>query len=145
MSYRIRILKLSAAAAMIVAIPALASAQSVSYSTSSPVAITSFDVDQSLSGTSNDEPPQFIASGLALQFINKSNVPVTTVKFLVNDGRFTQSIVDKGTFSPGVQIKHTFAIDGVIDALPNAKCSVTEVDFADGSAWHIDRGDVVSR
>jgi len=148
-----RILNLSAAAVMIVATPTLATAQSVAYSTSSPVAITSFSVNESYAPgmimegpiTEAEEAQQFIASGIVLKFVNKSNVPATTVKFLVNDGKFTQSIVDKGTFGPGVQIKHTFAVDSNISALPNATCKAVEVDFADGSAWHIARGDVSDR
>ena len=102
------ILQLSAAGAMMVATPALATAQSVAYSTSSPVAITSFSVNESYAPgmimegpiTEAEEAQQFIASGIVLKFVNKSNVPATTVKFFVNDGKFTQSIVDKGTFGP---------------------------------------------
>jgi len=138
------ILKLSAAVAMTVAAPALANAQSVAYSSSSPVAITSFGVNESLAGNNNEDPPQFTVSGIAVKFVNKSDVSATTVKFLVSDGKYTQTFVDKGTFGPGVLIKHNLAADSVISALPNATCNVAEVDFADGSAWHA-RGDVSSR
>jgi hypothetical protein len=140
-----RILQLSAAAAMIVATPALATAQSVAYSTS-PVAVTSCSVNASLvMGLSPDEAVQFMASDIALKFVNKSNVPATTVTFLVNEGKYTQSIVDKGTFSPGVQIKHNFAVGSDISAFSDATCIVTEVDFGDGIAWHFAPGGVAKR
>src|ERR1035438_6207535 len=56
-------------------------------------------------------------------------------------GDFTQTIVDKGRFAPGVQINHAFEVDSVISELPNAACNVTEVDFADGSVWRIASSD----
>jgi hypothetical protein len=135
-----RILNLSAAAVMIVATPTLATAQNVAYSTS-PVAITSFSVNESyesgMIGGELEEAPQFIASDITLKFVNPSKVPATTVTFLVHDGQYMRSIVDKGTFNPGVPIKHNFAVGNGIRALSDATCNVTEVDFADGSAWHI--------
>ena len=59
----------------------------------------------------------------------------TTVTFSIHDGDFMQTIVDKGRFAPGVQIKHAFEVDSIISELPNAAFNVTEVDFADGSLW----------
>jgi hypothetical protein len=95
------------------------------------------------------EAPQFIArldSGyIEVKFINKSDVPATFVKFSVNDGRYTQSFVDNGTFSPGVQIKHTFPIRSGVGRLSNPTCNVAEVEFANGSAWHIVPGDADNR
>jgi hypothetical protein len=130
---------------MITATPTLASAQSVVYSTT-PIAITSCSVNESYEpGMNLDSAPQFIAIGIALKFVNKSGIPATTVTFLVNDGQYTQSIVDKGTFSPGVQIKHDFAVDSDTSTLSDVTCKVAEVDFADGSAWHIARGDIANR
>jgi hypothetical protein len=98
-----------------------------------------------IGGAELEEAPRFIASDITLKFVNTSKVPATTVTFLVNDGRYTQSIVDKGNFSPGVPIKHNFAVGNGISTLPNATCKAVEVDFADGSAWHIARGDVSDR
>ena len=137
-----RILNLSAAAMMIVATPALATAQSVAYSTSSPVAITSFSVNESyesgmIGGAELEEAPRFIASDITLKFVNTSKVPATSVTFLVSDGQYMRTIVDKGTFTPGVPIKHNFAVGNGISALLDATCNVTQVDFPDGSAWHI--------
>jgi hypothetical protein len=135
-----RIVKLFAGAAMIIATPALASAQNVACSTS-PVALTSFSVNESyesgMIGGELEEAPRFIASDITLKFVNTSKVPATSVAFLVHDGQYMRTIVDKGTFTPGVPIKHNFAVGNGINALSDATCDVTEVDFADGSAWHI--------
>ena len=46
--------------------------------------------------------------------------PVTTVKFFVNDGKLTQTIVDKAAFSPGVQIEHNVAVGNGISERSNA-------------------------
>jgi N-acyl-D-aspartate/D-glutamate deacylase len=137
--------RLCALVAMTAATPGLATAQTVAYGTKSPIVITSFNVNKSLAGTNNEEPPQYVVSTFALKFVNKSDVLATTVAFSVNDGEFTQTIVDKGSFAPGVEIRHAFEVNGVINALPNAACNVTEVDFADGSIWHIAGGDFANR
>jgi hypothetical protein len=87
---------------MIIATPPLASAQKVAYSTP-PVAITSFSVNESSeSSMIGREAPRFIANDITLKFVNTSEVPPTTITFLVNDGQYMRSIVDKGTFNPRV-------------------------------------------
>ena len=140
-----RFLKICALAAMTTATPGLATAQTAVYGTTSPVAITSFNVNKLLAWTNNEELPQYVVGSFALTFVNKSKVLATTVKFSVNYGDFTQTIVDKGRFAPGVQIKHAFEVDSVISKLPNAACNVTEVDFADGSVWRIAGSDFANR
>jgi len=140
-----RTLKYFAAVAAIVATPALANAQIVAYSTSSsPVAITAVSVNAayapaSLGGEAADAP-QFIAqldSGyITLSFVNKSDAPVTAVTFLVSNGHDVHSIVDKGMFSPGVQVKHTFPIADALSEFSDATCEVAQVDYADRGAWH---------
>ena len=140
-----RFLKICALAAMTTATPGLATAHTAAYGTTSPVAITSFNVNTLLAGTNNEELPQYVVGTFALTFVNKSDVLATTVKFSVNDGDFTQTIVDKGRFAPGVQIKHAFEVDSVNSELPNAACNVTEVDFADGSVWRIASSDFANR
>lgn len=137
-----RFLGLSAATALLAATPALANADVISYSTSSPVAITSFRINESLASIGNGDDggsPQFITNGVTLTFVNRSNIPATSVIFRLGDGKYSQSIVDTGTFSPAAQITHTFLDRGDgSNAFTNATVSVAEVDFADGSAWHVD-------
>jgi hypothetical protein len=134
------------AAATIVAVPTFAGAQTVAFSTS-PVAVTAFHVNTSIEpGSPNlDVAPQFIAGSLSIDFVNKSGMPVKSVTFLISDGRNTQRIVDDGTFSPGVQIKHRFAADDSISAYGDATCKITEISFADGSAWRVAGSNVANR
>jgi hypothetical protein len=141
-----RILKYLATTAAIVAMPVLAKAQTVAYDTSSywsPVRITAISVNgqyapwaigghasaAGLFGTNLD------AGHVAVKFVNESNVPATSVKFSVANGRNMHTIVDKGTFSPGAQIEHNFAVGGGLNQLANTTAKVAEVEFADGSAW----------
>jgi hypothetical protein len=133
------VLKLSAAVAIVAATPALAQAQNSAYVAKAPITITSFRVNDSYAfdtiGTDLDRAPQLVPSDFSLKFINTGNVAATAVTFSVNTGRSNQTFVDKGTFSPGVQIKHYFNVAGAVDELPSATCNVMEVDFADGSVW----------
>ena len=131
-----RIARLSAATALIAAIPALASAQSIVYSTS-PVSITTCSVNDEYAPelAFNQGVQRLISSDIELNFINRNNVPATTVTIVVQDGRHTQSLIDKGTFAHDVPIEHFFTANNV-GAHPNATCSVAEVDFADGTVWH---------
>ncbi len=139
------IVNIVAAAATIVAVPTFARAQTVAFSTS-PVAVTGFHVNISVDPSGNpDVAPQFIAGSLSIDFVNKTGTPAKSVTFLISDGRNTQHIVDDGTFSPDVQIKHRFAAGDGISAYGDPTCKVTDIRFADGSAWHIAGSDVASR
>jgi hypothetical protein len=137
------ILRLCAAATFIAATPALAQAQNIAYAVKSPIAITSFRVNELYTpgtiGTDIEQAPQFVATDVSVKFVNTGSVVATVVKFSVNAGQSTQIIVDKGTFSSGAQIKHDFAIADPIDA-PNTTCNVTEVTFVDGSVWRAGPG-----
>lgn len=134
-----------AAAAMIVATPAVARAQIVAYDTaSSPIVITGLSLKPAYApaaiGGEATEAPQFITaldSGyITLKFVNTRKVAATRVTFSASNGRYMQNIVDKGTFSSGVQINHTFAIISGLSELSSANWKVAEVDFADSTAWH---------
>jgi hypothetical protein len=143
------ILKVWAAATVAATAPVPAQAQNIAYAAKSPIAITSFRINDSYApgtiGSELEQAPQFVPNDLSVKFVNTGTVPATTVKFALNAGRYAQTIIDKGTFSPGVQIRHDFALADGVDALPNATCNVMEVDFADGSVWHVTPADVVSR
>jgi hypothetical protein len=104
-----------------------------------PIAITSFHIDESyqagVAGGELDPASQPGIESVRLKFTNTGVVPATVVKFVVSDDRATRVIVDKGTFSPGVQIDHNFVTGDGQDVRPNVTCTVAEVDFADGSSW----------
>jgi len=140
-----RIIELSAAAAIVMALPVVA-AQNVAYSTS-PVAVTSCSVNETYLGgiPSGGAPQQYVTSGFSLSYVNKSNVEAKTVKILVNDGDRTQSLVANGTFAPGVEIERDFSANGETSVRQNLSCNVAEVDFADGSAWHAAPRNVATR
>jgi hypothetical protein len=138
------LLKLSAAAALFIASPALASAQSVAYS-NSPVSVTSCSVAADNTTPSRIDfpiafggPASFYGSNqqaYALSYVNKGAVPATAVVLALSDGNGTQNVISKGTFAPGVQIARNFTATAQGAARENASCSVAEVDFADGTSW----------
>ena len=51
----------------------------------------------------------------------------------VRIGKATETIVDKGTFSPGTTITHDFAQNGLFSAA--SEIEVEQVTFADGTSW----------
>lgn len=67
-------------------------------------------------------------SALRVRFSNEGTQPIKRVVFALNDG---STIVDAGTFTPGVTIDHEFNIAG--DEANS--CSVASVTYADGTQW----------
>ena len=74
-----------------------------------------------------------IGSDITISFVNTGSEPATSVLFAVHSGRTTEIIVDKGTFSPGTSITHTFAEGPEYDGASTIE--VRQVTFADGTAW----------
>jgi hypothetical protein len=74
-------------------------------------------------------------SNVAIAFVNTANVPATSVTFVVQSGHQTRTIVDKGTFSTGTRIVHTF--DENRDFADPTSVRVQSVTFADGNTWGI--------
>ncbi|HYZ17882.1 MAG TPA: hypothetical protein VE591_15835 [Candidatus Acidoferrum sp.] len=72
-------------------------------------------------------------SDVTIAFVNTANVPVKSVEFTLRSGRWTQRIVDRGTFAPGTRIVHTFNESPEFDE--TSTVSVQSVTFADGSSW----------
>jgi hypothetical protein len=66
---------------------------------------------------------------LHVRFTNRGNQPVTRVVFALSDG---STVVDAGTFAPGVTIDHTFYLTPT-DA---DSCSVASATFSDGTEWN---------
>lgn len=66
---------------------------------------------------------------LRIQFSNDGDQPITRLVIALNDGR---TVVDVGTFTPGIMIDHTFDIaPGEADS-----CSIASARFADGTEWY---------
>jgi hypothetical protein len=76
------------------------------------------------------------ANGLAISFTNTSGAPVSSVEIVANYNGQTETISDTGTFAPNATITHDVrAFDDAIDSGGAASCSVSKVDFADGTSW----------
>jgi hypothetical protein len=72
-------------------------------------------------------------SSAAIAFMNDYNVPATEVVFaLETHGYVLDRIVDVGTFSTGVTIKHTF---GENESPLDLHVAVARATFADGAVW----------
>lgn len=79
------------------------------------------------------EAPQVAQT--AISFVNQAQGAIAAVTFNVSDGRTTSQIVDKGTFSSGVAIDHSFITPEFGNDLSDLSCSVQSVAFTDGSTW----------
>ena len=70
---------------------------------------------------------------VTVSFVNAGNVPVTSVQFLIRNGKQTATVTDNGTFSAGTPITHDFAVGPEFD---NASAiEVEKVTLADGTSW----------
>jgi|GEM_PF-1943044 len=77
---------------------------------------------------------------LHIDFRNDAKQPVVEARFKVHLNGRNVIIVDKGTFSPDVEIKHLFRnFSGgehfLFSRQPQPKCSLVGATFADGSVW----------
>ena len=141
-----RFSKISAAAALLLALPAAASAQTLGYGNAAPVALDSCSYAASDVPLTLDKPIFFggplsfagpkTADAIALGYTNNGNVPATAVRFVIDDGKSTQNVIAKGSFAPGVRIARTFVARDRENVASGAACSVAEVRFADGTSWH---------
>ncbi|HEY4440168.1 MAG TPA: hypothetical protein VGN14_06905 [Candidatus Elarobacter sp.] len=70
---------------------------------------------------------------LDVSFVNHALVTAKDVRITVNYGGVSQTIDDRGTFSPNIAIEHNFGTAASAGEAP--ACSVAAVTFADGSTW----------
>ena len=75
--------------------------------------------------------------GLHVVYKNTSTKPIRTVVFEVRHGDHRSRIVDVGHFSPGTTIDHVLVPKALqlYHGLEPQGCSLTRVDFTDGSSW----------
>ena len=91
------------------------------------------NVAQTTENTASATPPMI--SGIDVAFINRSGTAADSVGFTVSYAGEQRHIVDKGHFSPGTRIDHTFlAFAGVpfLGETPDS-CTVAGVHFEDGT------------
>jgi hypothetical protein len=116
----------AATAAILLAAPALASAQT----TAAPVSVSS-----------SVQPANFGASlyqqgEVRMTFVNQALVPATEVDFnLSSHGQVLGTYADRGTFSPGVKIDRFFTTQ---ETARDQKIAIATVKFADGTVWNSD-------
>jgi len=82
-------------------------------------------------------PAQPLVNGVAVTFVNHAHVAAKSVTFRVRYDYHTESIDDRGTFSPGVKIHASlkyFLGANYFRDLPDI-CEIVGATFADGSVW----------
>jgi hypothetical protein len=124
-----------AASALASALVAPASAMSQIANVSDPIAIERFsaNLDYTLSTPFDGANRGSESSVVTISFADTANLPIKRVEFAVRAGNYTSLIVDKGTFSPGTRITHTFLRSRKLGYRSTVK--VLKVTFADGSTW----------
>lgn len=114
-----------------------ASAQTRTAFTNDPIAIQGFSAasESSPLGPANYNGLVLTpdSSDVTIAFVNTANVAAKSVEFTVRSRGRTETIVDKGTFSPGTRIVHTFNESPEFDE--TSSVHVRAVTFADGSTW----------
>ncbi|HTV72749.1 MAG TPA: hypothetical protein VME66_03460 [Candidatus Acidoferrales bacterium] len=117
----------------------IASPAAIDAQTGSPIRIINCEVDQAL-----NPHPGFIyhdfsifTGGLEITFVNEAPKVADLVVFGVNYRGERERVRDKGTFSPGVTIKHEYGnFDDQVYEGPNPNhCGVLGVHFVDGTFW----------
>jgi hypothetical protein len=100
-----------------------------------PVAVSACSLDTQIAATSSGDSPTYESIGtlLHIRFVNNGTTPISSVAFAATEDGKTATIVDRGTFSPGIVISHSFRGDQMYGF--DADCKVASVLFADGSAW----------
>jgi hypothetical protein len=75
---------------------------------------------------------------LRIAYVNDAKITATEVDFDVdtNAGTIT-TVSDRGTFESGKPINHVFALPVDVSplGLSSARCVVTKILYADGTAW----------
>jgi hypothetical protein len=98
-----------------------------------PINIATCTVDPVVMQTSGDATFQeIIATQIHLSFTNLGSKPISSVAFAVDEDGTTSTIVERGTFSPGIAIERYWRGDRSLQAVA---CSVNSVLFADGTSW----------
>lgn len=78
-----------------------------------------------------------LTGGVEVGFVNEARQAVTEVDFRISYAYRTETIIDRGKFSPGVRINaifDNFMGTNFFREEPDA-CAIVRVKFADGSVW----------
>jgi hypothetical protein len=126
-----------AVTALCSAISAPASAQTQTAFVKDPISVEGFSASSPYSAASTRWFDGVNATGesidVTISFVNTASQPAKSVEFAVRSGGHTCLIVDKGTFSPGTRITHTFSQSPQLEDASSVQ--IRKVTFADGSSW----------
>ncbi|MGH7661415.1 MAG: hypothetical protein ACRENA_10950 [Vulcanimicrobiaceae bacterium] len=112
-------------------------ADQASKNFAAPVSVQVCQLDMAWGPPMAPAAPGPLVQGVSVKFVNDASIAATSVVFKVTYNGRTDTIVDKGKFSPGVPIVARFNNFARLDYWrpePDA-CSLAEVDFADGTVW----------
>jgi hypothetical protein len=100
---------------------------------SAPVSLVNWSVRTPIGGTYESSlDPSYGPDTLEISFVNRGQIAASAVEFAVRSGNQVQTIVDRGTFAPGVEIAQEFEPTiGIPTTL-----DVEAVTFVDGTTWH---------
>jgi len=111
----------------------IAAALTFALTMTNPIDIAACAVDPIVTQTSGDvSTSETIGTQIHITFINHGSQPVSSVAFAVEEDGTTATIVDRGTFAPGIPISHYWRGERT---LGQVSCSVNSVLFADGTSW----------
>jgi hypothetical protein len=125
-----------AVTALATAIAAPANAQSQTAYVNDPIAVKRFSANPDYAPARAqwfDGITTSASSDVIISFVDTAPVAATKVVFAVRSGGHTCFIVDKGTFSPGTRITHSFPRSAELDNASSIE--VRKVTFADGTTW----------
>jgi hypothetical protein len=125
------------AAAAIAAASAPATAQQTLAYTTGPIRVVSYSIEPTRTITVPAWAGTYMnvaSSGkVTISFVDTGTVPATAVQFAVRSGKTIETIVDKGTFSPGASVTHNFSLGSEFGSA--SALDVERVTFADGTSW----------
>jgi hypothetical protein len=109
--------------------------QQAGIATSAPVLVSTCSVSDLYDPAVSPEfGPAISYRLLQLTFLNTDDTPATQVTFdVAHDGTHT-TVIDRGRFSRGVSIEHSFD-DPTGRYGGDAQCTVAAITFADGRRW----------
>jgi hypothetical protein len=127
----------SLAVAALAAVAAPASAQTQTAYVGKPIDVKGFSAYDNFTPRASEWFDGMDAddgsSNVTISFVNTASLSVKSVEFAVTAGRHTCLITDKGTFSPGARITHTFLQSPQLVGASSVQ--IRKVTFADGSTW----------
>ena len=100
-----------------------------------PIGVTRCDVVEFTPALPPDGGGPSSTRSLEISFVNHAPVAAKDVRIVVSYAGQTQTIVDRGTYSPNITIDQTFDPRTTAFGSGAAQCSVSSVTFADGTTW----------